>query len=246
MGRAPAPTAPPKGYLAPPELTSVQVMRDGTLVAFGRAEAGANVRLADPEGQVASIRADEAGHWRLNLGVLAEPRMLSLSMASGARVTQAQGYVLILPGGRAVRLRTGGGSEALGEGSDRPQIWTVDFDSQGGVVVSGASAPGRPVEVAVDGVSVSQARAGADGRFVAALDAPLGRVAHEITVANSRGRDVASVNLGVAPGSLPGEVRDPHNVWIAARDDAYWRIDWLTPVGPYQATLVRRAHGAAR
>jgi hypothetical protein len=215
-------------YLAPPTITGLTTA-NGALVLRGVAEPGARVRLGAPTGEALFVQTDARGGWALNLPPAESVRLYGLSMAVADRTVQAEGYIAILPGGRAVRLRAGAGAVPLTAPAERLRILAVDYDRDGGAVVSGQATPGANLVLRVDGID-AQGKADADGRFSIAATEPLSPQAHQILVAGD-GED-RIVLAAVRAGDLGGAPVQ------AAREGGGWRIEWLTPGGGVQTTVI--------
>lgn len=227
-------------YLAPPSLGGVTLAPDGRLSLTGDAAAGLTVRLASPTGQALYAPADDRGQWRIDVTEAGEPRLFGLSMsdAGGKRTVQAQGYLAILPGGQAAQLRAGAGATVFGAALGGVRILALDYDRQGGAVVAGIAAPGATIGVRVDGVQRGQNTTDAEGRFEVSLSEPLARGDHQIDA--SDGEHVAHTVAPVSPAPTlnPGPYR-------AERVSLGWRIDWLTPGGGVQSTIIMDRPGTA-
>lgn len=226
---APPPKSDERGYLSPPSIEGSRRVAGGRILLFGRGPANSRARLATPAGEVFFAPIDNTGAWRLILASPSEPRLYGLSVAQGDRAIQAQGYVAVTPAGAAL-LRAGAGAVAFVAPGRNVRILALDFDRKGGAVISGIGPPKSPVKVSVDGVAGGSINAAADGQFSAALDRPLAAGAHRLDVAGagSNGVDV-DVSPAVAPASGPF-----HGERVAAG----WRIDWMTPGGGMQTTLL--------
>jgi len=220
-------------YLSPPSLTTSAITPAGRLALTGAASPGLKVRVATPAGQAVWAAADEQGVWKTELPTATEPRLFGLSMAdaAGKRTVQAEGYLAILPDGRAAQLRAGAGAVVLGASGGGLKILAVDYDRQGGAVIAGLAAPGATVTVRVDSVQRGQSAADAEGRFDVALSQPLARGDHQIEA--SDGEHQASTVAPVSPA--PNLTTGPYRAERAALG---WRIDWLTPGGGVQSTII--------
>jgi hypothetical protein len=224
------------GYTAPPAASASAVVSGGRVEILGEAPPGAKVRLASPNGQALFADADTGGIWRIVVPPSAEVRLFGLSAPVAGRIVQAEGYLALAPGGRLVQLRAGSGAQCLRPLAPGLALLAADFDRKGVVVLSGRAAPGAQVAIAVDGRAKGSALAQADGRFMVAFNEPLAPGAH--VLAASVGGARAEEPLDVAPAAplAPGPFR-------AERADNGWRIDWLTPGGGVQSTVIydRRA-----
>ncbi|MFI4976091.1 MAG: hypothetical protein ACHP84_16240 [Caulobacterales bacterium] len=220
-----------RDYVAPPELSEVSVSPDRHLTLAGAAAPGARVRIATPDGAAATTVADAAGRWRLPAPGSAGPRLLGLSMTVQGRTVQAQGYLFVAPDGSAARLRAGGGGETVPPRPSPPNIETVDYDRAAGAVVSGRTGPGETVTMRVDGVQRGAAMADGAGRYVLALASPLSFGQHDLALATASGQAHVSVTVDAAAPLTRSPFR-------AAQTAYGWRIDWLTPGGGEQTTLI--------
>ena len=219
------------GYLPPPELKAVAAAGAGGSTLTGRGSPGAEIRLDSTRGEVILSKADGSGDWSLTLPASANPRLFNLSMTDEGRVVQAQGYLLLLPAGRAARLRAGGGTELLNGEADALRVETLDYDSEYGAILAGRAHAGETVSLRVDGVQRARTVADARGRYAAALNIPLSRGLHDFDVAAAG--DEAHLLLPVAaPGPLGGAR------FAAAATTFGWRVDWTTPGGGEQTTLI--------
>ena len=239
MGCGPRPSAaaaghakregPDASYVAPPAVTGAS-LNGGRVALNGTAQAGSRVRLAAPNGAASLVTADAAGRWRLSLSAASEPRLFGLSLTSGARTVQGQGYLLLTPGGEGVLLRSGAGALRLGARA-KPGLTAFDFDRQGGAVVSGTAAPGSSVTLRGGHGRAADGRADSAGRFAVALAEPLGPGLQRITVIGDFGQDSAVIDATPAAPLAEGPIR-------SVRTAAGLRVDWMTPGGGVQSTLI--------
>lgn len=217
----------------PPSLTSADVAPEGHIDLVGRAAPNSRVRLATPQGQAQFAAADDNGAWRVILPASTQLRLFGLSMqdADGKRTVQSEGYLAVSPEGDAAQLRSGAGAVVAMRGSTGVRILAVDFDRQGGAVISGQASPGVSIITRVDGVQRGQGPSDAQGRFSMALSEPLARGSHDIEVADggNRARAAALVSPAAALTQAP---------FRAERSPTGWRIDWMTPGGGVQSTLM--------
>ncbi len=239
-GGAPAghgPTAPAKsgeeGYRAPPALSAVAAAPHGGLELSGAAGPGDAVRLATPAGGAEFATADAKGAWRMTLPQGATPGLFGLSMSDAGRVVQASDFLFLTPEGGAVRLRPGGGSETLNVAAGRLTATAIDIDAKLAATLSGGAAAGDEVGVWVDGVERGRATADNAGRFVIALNQPLTAGAHQFELAGASGR--VRFATDVSPPTPLGAAR-----FRAAPLPVGWRVDWVTPGGGEQTTMLLR------
>jgi hypothetical protein len=111
------------------------------------------------------------------------------------------------------------------------RILSVDFDRKGGVVVSGIGPPSRTVSLIADGAARGRALVDADGRFTFPFDEPLTPGTHMLEAVEGAAHSGAGVTLTPPTPLTAGPYR-------AVREVDGWRIDWLTPGGGAQATLL--------
>lgn len=217
------------GYVAPPAVTGAEAA-GREVVLTGRAQPGARVRLATPQGEARTVEADAKGAWRLALPASDAPRIFGLSMAAGGRTVQAEGYLLVTAQGRPVQLRAGAGALTLGPAAP-PRITAFDFDADGGAVVSGAAPADATVSVRIDGRQMGEGRADDAGRYAIALSQPLPAGPHQVETATSGAVQSASVEVSAAAPLTEGPFR-------ASAAPQGLRVDWMTPGGGVQSTVV--------
>ena len=218
-------------YKAPPELTGAAAQAGGSIALVGRAAPGAAVRLASPAGAAQFASAGADGGWRIAIPPSGAARLFSLSMSDGGQVVQAIGYLFVTPEGLAVRLRAGGGSEAIVPRGGTTWVLTLEYDNQRAATLTGHASPGAALSLRVDGVERGQATVDPQGRFTLPLSQPPLPGDHEFDLAGDDAELRFSAPIG-APAPLG---RAP---FIATRQGAGWRVDWLTPGGGEQTTLV--------
>ncbi len=220
-------------YIPPPALTAASTAPGGRLSLAGRAAPNMRVRLATPAGEAMFAPVDDQGQWRLDLSAAPTPRLFGLSMAdsAGKRIVQAEGYLAVLPDGRAAQLRSGAGAEVFAGAAPSVRILAVDYDRQGGAVISGVTSPGASVIIRVDGVQRGQGAADADGRFDIPLSEPLAKGDHQIEASDGEHQVRTLAPVSPAPTLTQGPYR-------AERAPLGWRIDWVTPGGGVQSTII--------
>lgn len=220
------------GYLPPPALDSVQ-RTDGRLTLAGRALPNSDLRLGSPDGEVVLGKADGEGRWSVVVPIRPDVRLFGLSMTRDGRTVQAEGYVMVSEEGHVALLRAGAGAWRLAPASNAPRILAVDIDRAGGAVVSGVAAPGAGLNVRVDRVISGGGRADDNGRFFVALKDPMSRGAHDIQIGGEGGEDQVAIAATPPMALTSGPVR-------AERVPTGWRVDWVTPGGGVQTTLLIR------
>lgn len=240
-GPAPPPAAqkpsPPSDYLAPPELTSAVRGPDGVVALSGAGQPDGVLRLARPGGSAIGGTVAQDGAWSLGAPADPGPRLYSLSETVAGRMIRARGYIAILPppGPAAVLLRpaTAAGPVGLDHGLS---IAAIDFDTSGAAVASGRASPGQAVRLQLDGVDAGEDRADDAGVFDIPLSVNLRPGPHRLTAA------AAGFSAAAAFDAAPAApIRTPP--FDAVRAASAWRIDWMTPGGGVQTTLVFDPNG---
>lgn len=223
------------GYLPPPALESVQ-RAGGRVTLVGAALPEADIRLGSPVGEVVLGKADPEGRWSVAVPIQPGVRLFGLSMTRDGRTVQAEGYVLVSEEGQVALLRAGAGAWRLAPASSAPRILAVDIDRAGGAVVSGVAAPGAGLNVRIDRVVSGGGRADDNGRFSIAMKDPMSRGPHDIQIGGEGGEDQVTIAATPPLALNSGPVR-------AERVPTGWRIDWVTPGGGVQTTLLIRRDG---
>lgn len=213
------------GYAAPPAATGLS-----GLTLTGTAEPGAKLRLNPPGGTALETATDAAGQWRLALPPSPEPRIFGLSETIGGRRVQGQGYVVVDPGGKAAVLRAGAGALRL-DPRPPPALTALDYDAAGGAVISGTAPPQSLVFLRLDGRQLAEAKADAAGRYTIALAQPLGRGVHSIEVSGDAFTSAGRAEVSRAAPLVAGPLR-------RQLVTGGLRVDWLTPGGGVQTTLL--------
>jgi len=103
-------------------------------------------------------------------------------------------------------------------------------------VVSGVAAPGAGLNVRVDRITRGGGRADDNGRFFISLTGLLSTGVHDIQVAGEGGENAVSITTSPAAALTYGPVR-------AGRTSDGWRVDWMTPGGGVQTTLLLGGEG---
>ncbi len=197
------------------------------------------VRLASPTGQALFASSDRAGAWRLLLPPAKEVRLFGLSEPGQGRPVQAEGYLAVAPGGLVAQLRAGSGAVVLRRSGPALAILAADFDAKGGAVISGVAPPASAVTLEVDGAVREPARVDGRGRFMLALNEPLQPGSHVLAARAIAGAHAqASLTISPAEPLSGGPFR-------AAPAAGGWRVDWLTPGGGVQSTVLSDRQGGA-
>jgi hypothetical protein len=157
-------------------------------------------------------------------------RIFGLSAKADRRLSQGQGYVLVTPQGPAALLRAGAGAIRL-DARPTPSLSAIDFDREGGAVVSGLAPPQGLVFLRLDGRQIAEIRADAAGRYAIALNQPVPPGAHTVEVTGDSFTNTAQVDVAPAAPLASGPMRSQFT-------KAGLRIDWLTPGGGVQSTVL--------
>jgi hypothetical protein len=225
--------APDPGYHAAPMVDGVIRAADGGVSLSGRALPSSPVQMmVPPAGVPIATRADGSGVWTASLGPVSEPALYRLTEEAGGQTVEAEGLIAVLPGAPTVAiLRAGFGAEVLSAAKAPLKILAVDYDVSGAAVVSGTARAASPVRVMVDGQPASEGAAGPDGRFTLTLPKPLPPGRHQLQAATPQGTAGAEVVLSppTPPKGAP---------YQAQSQPFGWRVDWTTPGGGAQTTLL--------
>ncbi len=233
---AKGPPAAEAGYVAPPATTGVRFAQDGVTLE-GAAAPGAKVMLGTPTGETLAATADAQGRWTAQAPPVSAVRLYGLFMTIDGRKVMSEGYLVLTPDGRAALLRAGTGARVLAQGSRPPRILAVDYDRDGGAVISGIGTPDADVGLRVDRSAGGGSVIDGNGRFAIAMVRPLGAGDHTFEVAGEGGEDSVILPT-VRPEPVGAAV-----FRAGPLADGGWRIDWTTPSGGVQTTLLpgRRA-----
>ncbi len=232
---APSPPNPEEsGYLRPPLVLDSQRGADGAVTLSGRSAPQVRVRFSGPPptGAAYGATADDKGNWSVATPLASEVRLFGVAEELVGRDVLGEGYVAVLPspGPGGAILRAGGGAAVLARPAGM-RIAAVDYDSSGAAVVSGFAKPGATARLFIDGTPVGEARANDRGRFSVSLSAGLKPGDHEARVES--GDQSAAAKFSVDPprpvSGLP---------YRGERTPVGWRVDWLTPGGGEQTTLI--------
>ncbi len=228
-----APLAEPpsaEAAFADPPRVSQAAVAPGGIPLGGTAMAGAEVQLESPAGLSLVVTADDEGRWELQLPGASAPRLFALTESIDGRTIQAQGYVLVEPGGKAAMLRAGGGAIRL-DPMIAPAIGAFDFDREGGAVITGLVPAGEPLVLRLDGRQAAEGQADATGHFEIPLSSPVAPGTHRLEVMSDAFTISAVVELSP---STP--LQDSPFRTIAV--DGGLRVDWMTPGGGVQSTFL--------
>ncbi len=225
------PPAALTAYLTPPRLNGA-ARQGAAVVLWGLAAPEAAIRLASPDGSAITGTSDRAGVWRVSAPVGAAPRLYSLSETLDGRLVRATGYVAVLPspGPPAATLHPSA-TASLPPSDPERGLEAVDYDASGVAMASGRAAAGENLRLVLDGKEAGGDRADAKGAFSAVLSQPLTPGRHVLAVSGQAPRG------GVAFTAVrPVRIAAPP--FDARRLDGAWRIDWITPAGGVQSTVL--------
>jgi hypothetical protein len=223
------------GYSPPPRLTAARRGPGGGVQVMGLAPPGVRVRLASPTGAAIFATSDGAGVWKAGLPPAPGLRLFGLSAPIDGRAMQAEGYFAITPQGQGAMLRSGAGALVIDGEAGRLAIRAIDYDRKGATVVSGFAPPDARLTIQADGVAVAIAQADSGGRFAASLARPLPNGPHTLAIVSAVGEAKARLDVGPAARPTTGPFA------AAPAPDGGWRIDWLTPGGGVQTTVLTRS-----
>jgi hypothetical protein len=219
-------------YLSPPQVDTVRAGPGGVTLA-GTAMVGGKVGLAAPAAQAMFSTVDAKGRWAIALPPAAEARIFRLAADANGRQTEAEGYLLVTPSGQAALLRAGASAVRI-DAAPRIGLRTVDFDRGGGMEIAAETAPSATVIVRLDRRQVAESRADSAGRYEVSLSSPRQPIPpgrHEIQILGDGFNDQATVQVSPAAPLAQGPVR-------SQLTPAGLRVDWMTPGGGVQSTLL--------
>lgn len=223
-------------YLQPPRVEAIAAVQAGLALA-GTAAPGARIRLGTPTGELRYGSTNQAGRWTIVIPPSSDLRLFGVSMTVGERTVQAEGYLAVTPDGRAAQLRAGAGSLVLSSASRRPLILALDFDRDGAAMVSGVGTVGAEIGLRLDRAAAGGATIDRQGRYSVALIRPMTGASHELEISGEGGEQVLIIGAG-----RPAPLGQPFR---AERVQGAWRIDWMTPGGGVQSTVLFDSPGAA-
>ncbi|HEX4181891.1 MAG TPA: hypothetical protein VHY34_01385 [Caulobacteraceae bacterium] len=222
------------GYLRPPQVQGAQRAADGGVMLSGRSGPLVRVRLSSPPpiNTAYGATADAKGDWTIAIPAASDVRLVGLAEELVGRDVQGEGYIAILPApGPAGALLRGGGGASVLVGPSALRIAAVDYDGSGATVVSGLARPGAPARLFVDDSPAGEARVTDRGRF-----------SISVTVSLKPGDHTARIDCADETDTVKFSVDPPRPVnglpYRGERTPSGWRIDWLTPGGGEQTTLI--------
>ena len=216
------------GYLTPPSPDAVRLSAAGVVLS-GAAQAGGKVRLATPAGAFQETVTGRDGRWTLALAPMSQPAIYGLSVETKGQRVQAEGYLLVTPGGQAAVLRSGAAALRI-DAAGKPALRAIDFDREGGAVISAWAPAGAVVALRVDGRPATQGRADQQGRYEAPLQGAL-QGSHRLEMSAEGYNDAVALQITRAQPLAPGPMR-------AQNTGAGLRVDWTTPGGGVQSTIL--------
>ena len=217
-------------YREPPRVTGATRQPGGGIVLRGVSPPSSRVRLASPTGALVSVTSEPDGEWRARLTAGGSVHLFGVAAIENGRTMQAEGYLAVTPEGLVAQLRAGAGARVLAAPGPL-RILSLDFDRKGGAVLSGGGRAGDAVSILADGALRGRANVDADGYFTLALQEPLTQGLHRMEVVDGADRIGTSANVTAAEPLINEPFR-------ANRIAEGWRIDWITPGGGAQTTLL--------
>jgi nucleoid-associated protein YgaU len=249
---APAESRPaPQASVMVPTFDVARIGRDGRAVIAGRAAPGAKIVLLDGGKEIARGEADARGEWVV---LAQEPplapgphELRAVQHIDGrAPVTSEQVVVAVVPSPPGVDKASRAAEETLVMISPQSgaatlvqppssagvpkvgdlQVSTLDYDERGQATITGRASPGTTVRAYLDDKPVAEGKAGTDGRWRLAPDAPLETGQHRLRVDRlaQDGKPVARLEMKferqeAAPGdkSRRLHVVRGDNLWNIAR-----------------------------
>ncbi len=218
-------------YLRPPVVLTARAGANGVFDIEGVAQPGARVRMTQAGAGAIGAQADDEGHWSVTAPASPSVRLFDLTMIVGARNVGGEGYLMLAPDGQAALLRASSATQVMTPATRRPRILSVDFDREGGAMIGGVAPAGTGMNIRVDRRPAGDVTADAQGRFTAAIRDKLGSGSHLVDISGDAGGDQIVVN-----GSLAAPLGG--SLFRAQRLDQAWRIDWMTPGGGLQSSVV--------
>ena len=227
-------------YASPPQPTTASRGRDGEVNLTGVSRPDALIRLASPDGTATGVAATHNGVWTLTTSVGDQPRLFSLAEDMNGRPLRAAGYIATLPASApaAAMLRPGMGAQVLGGAPGPLSIAAIDFDGGGAAVVSGKATPGATVRLTLDGAEAGEDRADAGGIFSVSASPALRPGPHLLEAITTHARSSQAFEAARARTLA----KPP---FTAAHTPVGWRIDWMTPGGGIQTTILFESSEAA-
>jgi hypothetical protein len=224
------------GYLRPPAVLTARRAAGGGVVVAGRSGPDARVRLSSPPPNSVAYGATarDNGDWSIATPDSPKVGLFSLTEELAGRDVRSVGYLAVLPrpGPAGAVLRAGGGAAVLvAAPAAALRIAAVDLDGSGAAVISGLARPGASARLFVDGVAAGEARVNDRGQFSISPASVLAPGDHEIRV--DCGEQTANATFSV---DRPRPISGPP--FLGERTPTGWRIDWLTPGGGEQTTLI--------
>lgn len=263
-GQGPAASAPPAGAETPapkevpPTFDIVRVDRRGTAVIAGRAAPKARIAVRIADRVIGEAVANDKGEWVVTVEQALPPGSQELYIeatgSDGVVKRSAQSVVVVVPErdapgndpplvvlsqpGQASRVLQGPAGEV---GAGDLTLDSVDYDSKGGLILSGKAKVGAVVRPYLDNKPLGEAKADASGRWRLEPKAPIapgtyglrvdelgadGKVAQRLEVPFERASasSLASGNIIVQPGN------------------SLWRIARRTLGGGEQYVTIYRAN----
>jgi nucleoid-associated protein YgaU len=162
-----------------PTFDIVRVDRDGGAVIAGRGLPGAKIDILSNGQKVGSATADKNGEWVIVLDKPLQPGSVQLTLKAvnpdGSTQTSTQTVAIDVPEGDSrpalVVLSEPGKASRVLQGPGVPSdagnlvLQSVDYDAKGNLIISGKADPSAAVRVYVNGKSIGDTVADADGHW---------------------------------------------------------------------------------
>ena len=259
--------------VAPPEFDVARISRDGVGVLAGRAMPKSSVRLLADGEPWASVEADARGEWALILDRPLKAGLSALVLETQVgddRLRSPNTLVIMRPGhenGRgATEADFAGGPDVLAiltpqagsqasrvlqkpnastspSSADLPRVETVDFDTAGRSVVTGRAPANHRVALRLNGETIAQLRADAQGRWVFALEDRLSTGAYRLAVEtiDEKSRTLARNSQSFEVGDLVAPPPTGRGIALEMRE-AFWAMVRTSAGMEQRYTLVFREH----
>lgn len=216
----PAPAGPVSHWIAPPQITAVNVAADGLRVR-GRAEPDGRVVLRRETGAAYAASSDAEGRFEIHMAAPADDLMLIPEAQVGQDAIPAPERLLILRGGNGpiVLLRSGQSSLRL---DAAPVLGAIDSDGRVLLASGRTGSTSQNVPVAVGAGPAMVVTPDQDGRWTAVL--------------NRVGGDGVSVRVRDAVFAYPGDSVPANGAFSVERAGWGWRVSWKSAAGAPQTT----------
>lgn len=217
------------GYVRAPEILKVSIANNGVVRISGIARPDGRVRLISGQGQAFGVTANTRGEFEANLPGNTQGSLYDVSMEESGRLMKAEGRLFVLPAQpeRAVFMRSG--SPSLPLSPHAPLLAVVDYDSLGGVAVSGRTKAKAVVALSVNGSDIARVKADEAGLYYTLLPLRQSLAGQDVTLTARSEGAIDSRQLNIVSTGVADSVQPAGNAW---------RVDWSLPGGGVQTTIV--------